>query len=232
MEKRGVLLIQTTISSKGNPFTNQEKETIRKIKSNLLKSAGNLYCIRDSAYMVTNNEDISKGIANGTLSWLYDVILKPNATIKVKTLSSGEKVHAVEAVDVRCLIFKHRNASWSSGNIFPSLAEGCFPVIPKDRKFRWQKSKDCIQNVNLIQFPCQLSIVLTGYKVQGITCDSIILGALYHLVHYGRLGWLYVILSRVRTLEGFFVMEKIDEDPSKYLLRIDVQEEMERLQKN
>ena len=64
-----------------------------------------------------------------------------------------------------------------------------------------------------------MSIVLTGHKIQGLTVDSIILGSISKGHRSGVSGWLYVVLSRVKTIEGLFLMEKIEEDPTKYKIR-------------
>lgn len=85
--------------------------------------------------------------------------------------------------------------------------------------------------VRTFQFPAVLSLVLTGHKTQGLTVNSIILGSISNTHRSGLTGWLYVILSRVRTLQGLFLMEKIEQDPAKYKLRTDVQTEMFRLRK-
>ncbi len=79
------------------------------------------------------------------------------------------------------------------------------------------------------QLPCVLSLVLTGHKTQGLTTDSIILSGLAPKEKSGVSGWLYVILSRVKTIEGLFLMENIEQNPTKYNARNDVQREMNRL---
>ena len=81
----------------------------------------------------------------------------------------------------------------------------------------------------MFQLPCVLSLVLTGHKTQGLTADSIILACLASKDKSGLSGWLYVILSRVKTIEGLFLMEKIEQCPSKYIARQDVMREMNRL---
>ncbi|EFX68957.1 hypothetical protein DAPPUDRAFT_259323 [Daphnia pulex] len=45
----------------------------------------------------------------------------------------------------------------------------------------------------------------------------------------GVSGWLYVILSRVKTIEELFLMENIEKNPTKYSTRNDVKREMNRL---
>jgi hypothetical protein len=62
------------------------------------------------------------------------------------------------------------------------------------------------------QLPCVLSLVLTGHKTQGLTTDSIILACLAPKDKSGVSGWLYVILSRVKTIKGLFLREKIEKN--------------------
>ncbi len=47
----------------------------------------------------------------------------------------------------------------------------------------------------------------------------------------GQSGWIYVILSRVRTLKGLFLLTKLEEDYRKYLPRKNVMKEMSRLRR-
>jgi hypothetical protein len=65
----GILLVKAVIkqTKKSNPMTEQQIEAIRNLGSKKLGRAGNLYCILDAPYIVTNNDDVSKGVAKGTL---------------------------------------------------------------------------------------------------------------------------------------------------------------------
>ena len=67
--------------------------------------------------------------------------------------------------------------------------------------------------------------------MQGRSVDSIILGDLVGADKYGATGWLYVVLSRVRTLSGLYTLQLLTEDLSKYKPRTAVINEMERLRK-
>jgi len=60
------------------------------------------------------------------------------------------------------------------------------------------------------QLPCVLSLVLTGHKTQGLTTGSNILACLAPKDKSGASGWLYVILSRIKTIKGLFLMENIE----------------------
>jgi hypothetical protein len=67
--------------------------------------------------------------------------------------------------------------------------------------------------------------------MQGISTDAIILGSLAPKDKSGNTGSLYVLLSRVRTIQGLFLMGKIEKNHAKYIMRSDVQREMNRLRK-
>ena len=86
-----------------------------------------------------------------------------------------------------------------------------------------------IFSVTIIQFPCTLAYFITGHKVQGQSLNSVILGTLSPIHQYGTTGWIYVILSRVRTLSGLFLLTKLCTDVTKYKPRLNVMREMSRL---
>ena len=224
---RGVLLVQATISAGPNGVLTDYANNIRKLSTKKIGFPGNLFCINGAPYLVSNNVDVANGVANGTLSWLYDVVLKPTAEIRIVTVDDDIQVHAVYADEVHCIVFKHKLEAWSATAAFPSLPSGCFPItaISKTVNFRDRGSQ---KRVKITQFPCVLSSVLTGHKVQGISVDSIILGSMSSHHRYGATGWLYVVLSRVRHLQGLFLLEPVESDPRKYKPRRDVIDEMTR----
>jgi hypothetical protein len=52
---------------------------------------------------MTDNSDVAKGVANGTLAYLQDVVLKPSATLTLELLPTGKKVASVCASQVDCV---------------------------------------------------------------------------------------------------------------------------------
>ena len=183
--------------------------------------------------MVGHNADVSKGIANGTLAILVDVILKETASVRIKTLPNNQQLHAVYANDVLCIVFKHQLASWKQTIAFPTLELGCFPVIPIKKSLTYKLGNSDTQSfkVNITQFPCVSAMILTGYKVQGQSLHAITLGTLANNHKFGKTGWIYVILSRVRSYTGLFLLVKLPTDPRKYKPRVHVMKEMSRLRK-
>ena len=229
---RGVLLVQAGISTAKNRrvLTPGEQDAFRKLNKETLKATGNLVCVLGASNLVTSNTNVSKGVANGTSSSLQDIILHDSAIIRIVHLSASTSVHAVFAEDVKCLIMKHQLGEWKNRKLFESLPTGCFPIVPLKSSFK-RSLEGIRRTINVVQFPCVLSLILTGHKVQGQSLESIILGGLSKPHKFGRQGWLYVVLSRVRTLAGLFTLVKLESNPKRYMPRLDVMAEMKRLNK-
>ena len=63
-----------------------------------------------------------------------------------------------------------------------------------------------IGGMNATQFPVNSNIATTGHKLQGMTKDNLIVQSW----NYSFENWVYVVLSRVRTLSGLFLCKKLD----------------------
>jgi len=68
-----------------------------------------------------------------------------------------------------------------------------------------------------MQFPINNDLATKGHKLQGMTKQYLIVSQLNHSTP----NWVYVVLSRVTSLEGLFLLQPIKEDynpqPSKLL---------------
>ncbi len=225
---RGVLLVQADVV----PQDNETKEIsidqqmyVRRQHSKKLGFVGNLYCVLTSTYMVDRNIDVSKGIANGTLCVLVDIFVKECARVRVLCFEDGSEVHAVFASEVSCLMMKHTHQGWAETSLFHGLPAGTFPVLPLNDECNFQLgTSDSELRTRVTQFPCTISLILTGHKVQGQSLNSIIVGSIASKHQYGAEGWLYVVLSRVRTVGGLHVLQKIPTNVRKYAKRTDVNE--------
>ena len=80
----------------------------------------------------------------------------------------------------------------------------------------------------LLQFPIVLAKIWTGHKLQGQTLKTVVLGNIGHHVN-GNSGWLYVILFKVTTIDGFHTLVRVPGDPSSYNAKTVIDEEMTRL---
>lgn len=230
--ERGVLLVEAAVrkaSSGTAQLSIEEQEKIRSIPASKLGVHGNLICVVGASYMVGQNADVAKGIANGTICTLVDVILENDDKITTTVTKEGYHIHTVTATNVKCMIFQHSTKAWQEQLLFNSLPQGCFPVLPVCKKtFHQFGGSGTRMQVKVTQLPVVLSKIVTGHKLQGQTVSHIVLANLQKHKN-GSSGWLYVVLSRVSSINGFFTLTRIPEDPRFYKPRLDVKKEMVRL---
>lgn len=232
---RGILLVQARVKRAAKNAVNSKNQNnyIRSLPTKRLGAVGNLFCIIGAHYLVGNNTDVGKGVANGTLSILQDVILRSSANIRIININEAIQVHAVYADEVYAAIYRHEKPGWRERSIFNTLPLGCFPVIPRQHTIICTLGKHRTQRlgVKIEQLPCDLAMCLTGHKFQGQTNQQIILGSMGNRYRNGTDGWLYVVCARVTKLSGLYLTEKLNPDPKFYKPRYEVMAEMDRLRK-
>jgi len=119
----------------------------------------------------------------------------------------GKKVWTVSAKDVEYVIFKH----WPK---LPRNKPPLFKLAPKqytNATVKYPLTTDHIQNVTnirILQVPVISNVAITGHKLQGMSKDTLIM----HSWNYSTVNWVYVVLSRVRTLSGLYLCTPIDLD--------------------
>ena len=64
-----------------------------------------------------------------------------------------------------------------------------------------------IGGLKMKQFGVNNNIATTGHKLQGMSKDQLIVSSW----NYSFKNWIYVVLSRVRTLSGLYLCQPIDE---------------------
>ena len=65
-----------------------------------------------------------------------------------------------------------------------------------------------LSGMKITHLPINCNISTTGHKLQGRTMNSLVVNSWgYRYPH-----WVYVVLSRVTTLKGLILNEKLDED--------------------
>ncbi|VDC00928.1 unnamed protein product [Peniophora sp. CBMAI 1063] len=89
------------------------------------------------------------------------------------------------------------------GSVYPELPEDIIPVFPSrtTHKF-WSDYAECWVSFTREQLPLMPAYVYTDYKAQGRSLDSVIVDLASTTKPQGR----YVMLSRVKTLEGLAVL--------------------------
>ena len=71
-------------------------------------------------------------------------------------------------------------------------------------------------NLKMMQFPVNSNIATTGHKLQGQTKKALVVGSWF----YGCPNWVYVVISRVKTLSGLFITEKLIRDLDRYAIKM------------
>ena len=151
--------------------------------------------------MITSNDDIKKGRANGSLCRGLNIKLKEGVVPRWKNYD-GKKVTTVSVKDCEYMLCEHWKAK----------EKGQTP-----KKFKLKPEADTYQlkmpmqghvipfTVNVTQFGVISTIATTGHKLQGMSKDNIIVTSW----NYGSRNWIYVVLSRVRTLAGLHLLQKL-----------------------
>ena len=65
-----------------------------------------------------------------------------------------------------------------------------------------------LKDLNIEQFPVNDNTATTGHKLQGVTLDDLVISSW----DYGVPNWIYVVLSRLTTLDGLTILEQLDDE--------------------
>jgi 6-pyruvoyl-tetrahydropterin synthase len=180
----------------------QECDESINIDSNKKRADPFLCLYSGCGVMISDNIDVANGIANGTTAKFRKAILKEGAT------PSPIQVHQrwVNAIDIDDV--DHLVLEWVDCDPFYT---GTFKLYPKRGPYSTKypiremgvKSK-VKARVYITHFPLLLNTATTGHKLQGKSVDILIV-AEWHTA----LNWAYVVLSRVRSLDGLYLLKKI-----------------------
>ena len=167
--------------------------------------------------MGTENTDVVNGIANGTTSKFRQAVFKPGKRpypIQVH----GFWVYAIDIDDVDYLLLEWSDCLFQ-GTFKVTAQSGTFvcrfPIVEMGRKIMLKP------RIKLQHFPVILNHGTTGHKLQGRTMAELVIAEWSNMVN-----WVYVVVSRVRTLKGLFLFKKIPENdnfapPQNYLDMMD-----------
>ena len=96
-------------------------------------------------------------------------------------------------------------------------------IIPQDfevvlKPFSFQAKVHLYQEMQTVsmkgkQFPIISNSATTGHKLQGCTLAELAVFEQFH----GQ-NWMYVVLSRVRTMKGLYLAEPLNRDLKKYAM--------------
>ena len=154
--------------------------------------------------MGTINKDVASGIANGTCSTFERAVFKPGKSATPIQMY-GKWVYCIDIEDVDHLILRWQDSKY----------RGTFRVKPETAKFtaqfpvwdEWGTVRRLNQSLSITHFPLLVNYATTGHKLQGKSLDQLVIAQWSK-----QENWAYVVLSRVRTLEGLFLTDPIPYD--------------------
>ena len=116
-------------------------------------------------------------------------------------LDNGTTILAVYASQLKHIILEHENADISPRRFnvdSDNFTFKCRMMVGDEELYAGMKGH---------QFPIISNSCTTGQKLQGCTVDSILANDWY----YGA-NWVYVVLSRVRTMKGLYIRKPLSKD--------------------
>jgi hypothetical protein len=152
---------------------------------------------------------LEKGRGNGTVCRCVKVKVKGRAVMTWKNWE-GRKVNTVSVDYLEWVMFEH----WPKP---PKNIPRTFKLTAKTLTccvVQFPLATDCdtlkiaLGNVKVKQIPVNSNIATTVHKLQGMTKDVLIVDCW----NYTFANWVYVVLSRVRTLDGLFLCMPLDLD--------------------
>jgi PIF1-like helicase len=157
--------------------------------------------------MLTENKNVPSGQANGSRLRLKRVKVKNGERPMLVQLLCGTKIRAYLASQIVSLTVRHE---------VEDIKPEEFEVVPKSFTFSATVTLDYVKRAMQMkgtQFPIISNGVTTGHKLQGCSLDWLAVFELF----YGQ-NWIYVILSRVRTMQGLYLSEALSTDVTKYAM--------------
>jgi hypothetical protein len=178
-----------------------------------------LKLIKGSPLMMNSNAQKGKSVVKGTLSNFIGVRWKAGCSPHIEDYN-GYKVYAANITDLECLVMMLETDK-RIVELKPEVTSVDIAVPGISTRHRLKGFKIC-------QFPVNLSLATTGHKLQGMTKDILILSEISL-----KPNWLYVVLSRVTTLEGLYLMMPLTMDmfqpiPQPLQRELDFLRELER----
>ena len=158
--------------------------------------------------MLTSNEHIEQGRGNGTQARFKNIVLKENAALRSK-LWDGFHINTVSVNDVKYMVCEHWEGTVDNNNNYiPPRSFRLYPEVTKvdiKMKLYGSKKKMVFKNQYIKQFGVLVNNATTGHKLQGMSKDNIIVVDWF----YSAKNWVYVVLSRVRTLSGLYLFKEL-----------------------
>ena len=162
--------------------------------------------------MLTENKDVPSGQANGSRLKLKSVKVKMGEQPMIVSLLSGVRIRAFSATQIASLTLRHEVEDIKPQEfevVSKSFTFSAIVNLSDDKRALHMKGN---------QFPIVSNGVTTGHKLQGCSMEMLAVFEQF----YGQ-NWMYVILSRVRTMQGLYLAHSLDSDLKKYAMSVSMQ---------
>lgn len=156
--------------------------------------------------MLLDNTDVPNGEANGTRATVKRVILRRGKNECVKQVNiEGYSVNVVEAHDVKAVLLEMKCKNGATRIIRSEPLETKCTVQMPMQLVAGGKTEEFQVGMKMLQFSFIMNHATTVHKLQGQTVENL------YIVNWSyKANWIYVALSRVKTLKGLFLRKKID----------------------
>jgi hypothetical protein len=156
--------------------------------------------------MVNDNIDVKNGIANGTCCNFEKAMLKTGENVK-KMRVHGRWIYAVDIENVDHIVCRFDKS-------YQPKFQGIFKLKSRERRFmvdypieeEINNKKRVKVNLRISHFPILNNFATTGHKLQGKTMANLVIAEWRDTEN-----WAYVVLSRVKTLDGIFLLDALPE---------------------
>ena len=152
--------------------------------------------------MVFSNKRIKEKLANGTCCFGMYVVLKIHCSFKTACWE-GYHVNTVMANEVSYIICKREKRKESDKDSYFKMKPCSMKTTVKFNDLH--KIELC--GITMQQFILNSNIATTCHKLQGKTLNILIINSF----DYSKKNWVYVVLSRITSLQGLVLLEKLDD---------------------
>ena len=155
--------------------------------------------------MMNTNERIKEEIANGTPCIGLYIKLKYGYEY-TKEILEGYMVSTIYAHEVDYIICKKERTSTPGTPEYFKVSPESSNCTVRLKQFNTLP----LLTIYMTYLPINCNISTTGHKLQGKTLNSLVVNSwAYNMTH-----WVYVVLSRVRSLNSLVLNKKLDESRS------------------
>ena len=167
-----------------------------------------LKLFRDCPMMLTHNEDVKAGLANGTCATLERAVLKQNVVPFQATVENAINVESVYASQVDRSLLRN-SMGLNEGEVFAVKPTTHHVNVnwPLPDDLQSDRGKKERTPMKMKQLPAVRNTCTAGHKLQGKSLENIF------IVNWNySTNWPCVVLSRVRKMSGVYMRKLLSRD--------------------